>query len=67
MKKIGLVMMFGMFALTLSGCGDPSKEDVCGGCGDMLKAGCEAGWDICDEAGEGECFDALEDVYADMC
>lgn len=65
MKKIAIVL--GLCALAMSGCGNPSKEDICGDCSGIVKDACEASYDICDEAGEDECFDALEDAYGAMC
>jgi hypothetical protein len=46
----------------LIGCGNPSKDDVCGGCaaGSTEKALCETTYDACDD--DGDCIEALEDT-----
>lgn len=62
MKKIGLVLV-SLFAMTLAGCGDPSKSDVCGDCDDVSKQGCEAGYDLCkdtDSCDLGDYQDAID-------
>ena len=57
--KTGLVGIFLASAL-LVGCGNPSKEDVCGGCKDAtIKGLCEAAYDGCDD--DGDCIEKLED------
>jgi hypothetical protein len=42
------------------GCGNASKEDVCGGCTGDTKAACEAIYDACND--DGDCIEALEDA-----
>jgi hypothetical protein len=65
MKKIVLGMVLGMFALSMAGCGNPSKSDVCGDCGEGVKDLCETAYDVCDD--NGDCLDALEDGYGKTC
>jgi hypothetical protein len=36
MKKIWVLMIFGMLSLSLAGCGDPCKEDFLTGLGDSI-------------------------------
>lgn len=48
MKKTRSFFVTFAAAVLLVGCGDPSKEDVCGDCLDAnIKATCEAGYDGC--------------------
>jgi len=48
MKKTCSFFLALSVSALLVGCGDPSKEDVCGDCLDAnIKAICEAGYDAC--------------------
>lgn len=42
------------------GCGNASKEDVCGACTGDSKTTCEAIYDACND--DGDCIDALDDL-----
>jgi major membrane immunogen (membrane-anchored lipoprotein) len=58
--KAGIIGIMVASALMI-GCGNPSKEDVCGSCSDATtKSVCEAGYDACND--DGDCIEALEDT-----
>lgn len=51
----------------LCACGDPSVADICGPCDEPLELECEADYQDCLDADDGDCFDALEEFYAEQC
>jgi hypothetical protein len=57
--KAGIVGILVASALMI-GCGNPSKEDVCGSCSGDTKTACEIVYDACDD--DGDCIEALEDA-----
>ena len=59
MMKAGMVGILVASSL-LIGCGNPSKEDVCGGCAAEVKAACEIVYDACDD--DGDCIEELDDA-----
>lgn len=60
--KVGLFGMFGivMASSLMIGCGNPSKEDICGSCSSDVKQACELLYDACDD--DSDCLDKLEDA-----
>jgi hypothetical protein len=53
MKKSVLSLALLSVSLSLLGCSSgPSKEDVCGGCPDLVKTLCEEGYDVCADNSE---------------
>jgi hypothetical protein len=49
-----------MVSTLLVGCGNASKDDVCGKCTGTTKEACEAVYDGCKD--DSDCIDALEDA-----
>jgi hypothetical protein len=64
--RLGLTL-FAIAGALLTGCADPSVAEICGKCEDELEAECEDSYQVCLEADEGECFDALEEFYEGEC
>jgi hypothetical protein len=57
--KVGIIGIVLASALMV-GCGNPSKDDICGSCSAEVKGACELLYDACND--DGDCLDSLEDA-----